>query len=95
PCVGGAGRGTVAGSGEHADARLGRLAIDVFPEATIDRKPARFTAGARIYDRSNRIVPPASLVETVDVLYRLDQAGQITAAWILTADELSAARRRR
>ncbi|MFT3802540.1 MAG: hypothetical protein QM766_15140 [Burkholderiaceae bacterium] len=77
------------------DARLGRLAIGVFPEATIDGKPVRFTAGARIHDRENRIAMPAGLTEPVDVLYRLDQAGQVTAAWILTTDELAAARRRR
>ncbi len=77
-----------------ASAVLGRLEMRVFPEAALDGKPVRLTAGARIHDAENRIVMPATLSGTFDVLVETDSAGQVTRAWILTADELAAAKKR-
>ena len=73
--------------------KLGVLQVSVFPLATIDGNPARFTAGGRIYDTSNRLVIPASLTTAVAVRYELDQAGQISRAWILLPSEIEAALR--
>lgn len=75
-------------------AKLGRLEMRVFPEAVLDGEPARLTAGARIHDAENRIVMPSTLSGTFDVLVETDSAGQIVRAWILTPDELAAARKR-
>lgn len=75
-------------------ARLGRLQIRVFPEATLNDEPVRLAAGARIYDQRNLIVMPASLSGTFDVLVERDGAGHIGRAWILTPEELKAAQAR-
>ncbi|MBW6493229.1 MAG: hypothetical protein K0B16_01510 [Burkholderiaceae bacterium] len=72
---------------------LGWLQVTVFPLATIDGNPARFTAGGRIFDISNRLVIPATLAGSVAVRYELDQGGQIQRAWILLPAEIEAARR--
>ncbi|MFO1300576.1 MAG: hypothetical protein U1F17_09365 [Burkholderiaceae bacterium] len=75
-------------------ARLGRLEIRVFPEATLNGEPMRLAAGARIYDQRNMIVMPASLSGSFDALVERDPVGNVGRVWILTPDELAAAQAR-
>lgn len=75
-------------------ARLGRLEMRIFPEAVLDGETVRLAAAARIHDANNRIVMPASLSGTYDVLVADDASGQIARVWILTPAELAAARER-
>ena len=75
-------------------ARLGRLEIRVFPEATLNGEPVRLAAGARIYDQRNMIVMPASLSGSFDALVERDPVGNLGRVWILTPDELKAAQAR-
>ncbi len=76
-------------------ARLARLELRIFPEAVVDGETVRLAAAARIHDTSNRIVMPASLSGTHDVLLEDDASGQIGRIWILTSEELAAARERK
>ncbi len=75
-------------------ARLVRFEMRIFPEATIDGETVRLAGAARIHDTNNRIVMPASLAGTHDVLVEDDASGQISRVWILTPEELTAARER-
>ncbi|MBW7924502.1 MAG: hypothetical protein H3C59_07130 [Burkholderiaceae bacterium] len=75
-------------------ARLARLEMRIFPEALLDGESVRLAAAARIHDADNRIVMPASLSGTHDVLVENDASGQIGRVWILTPEELAAARER-
>ena len=77
-----------------AKARLARLEMRVFPEATLDGEAVRLAGAARIHDTNNRIVMPASLSGMHDVLVEDDASGQIGRIWILTPEELAAARER-
>lgn len=77
-----------------AAARLGRLEVRVFPEATLNGEPVRLAAGARIYDQRNMIVMPASLSGSFDALVERDPVGNLGRVWILTPDELTAAQAR-
>lgn len=76
------------------NARPGRLEMRIFPEAVLDGKPVRLAAGARIYDTDNRIVMPASLSGTHEVLVDEDASGSIARIWLPTSEELAAARER-
>lgn len=76
-------------------ARLGRFEMRIFPEAVFDGSTVRLAAAARIHDTNNRIVMPASLSGTHDVLVEDDPSGQIGRVWILTPEELAAARERK
>ena len=75
-------------------ARLGRLEMRNFPEATLDDAPVRLGAGARIYDERNMIVMPAALSGVLDVLVERDLVGDIGRVWILSPGELKAAQAR-
>lgn len=75
-------------------ARLARFEMRIFPEALLDGEIVRLAAAARIHDANNRIVMPASLSGTHDVLVENDASGQIGRVWILTPEELAAARER-
>ena len=76
-------------------ARLGRFEMRIFPEAMLDGDTVRLAAAARIHDTNNRIVMPASLSGVHDVLVEDDLTGQVGRVWILTPDELAAARERK
>lgn len=72
--------------------RLGTLEITVFPKALLEGREITMAPGARIKDATNTIVTPASLRGPHPVRYRLDLLGQLSEAWILTPDEVRAAR---
>lgn len=72
--------------------RLGTLEIRIFPRALLEGREITMAPGARIMDATNTIVTPASLRGPQPVRYRLDLLGQVSEAWILTPDEVRAAR---
>ena len=68
-------------------AELGRMAIGVFPEATLDGRPIRLGAGARIRDEHNVIRPPSTVAGERRVAYRRGTMGEINEVWLLTDTE--------
>ena len=79
-----------------ASAVPGKLEPKAFPEALLDGRPVRLSAAARIHDRDNRIVMPASLAGArLDVLYTIGSNGQIDRVWLPSEAELAAAKARR
>ena len=77
-----------------ADARFGEFEIVRYPDATIDGQALRLAAGAQIRDTRNMIVLPASMSGRHLALYRLDPTGQLSRVWLLTPDEVAAAKAR-
>lgn len=78
-----------------ATARLGVLKPGVFPQASLDGKAVTLGAGFRLMDTLNRIVVPASVLGTSQVVaYQTGPIGEVTAAWILTDAERNEIRRR-
>jgi len=69
------------------DARFGKLTDFVHPYAKISGKVLRMGPGARIYNEQNLIIMPAALQKQAKILYRLDNGGELSAIWILTAQE--------
>jgi hypothetical protein len=78
-----------------AQARTGILALGVFPEASLDGKPIRLGAGARVFDRRNLIATPASIKDARHfVAFVTGPQNEIVTAWILTDAEIEALRAR-
>lgn len=78
-----------------ANARLGVLRPGVFPQASLDGKTITLGAGFRLLDTLNRVVVPASVLGTSQVVaYQTGPIGEVTTAWILTDSERSELRRR-
>lgn len=73
---------------------VGRMTVGVFPEGTIEGKPVRFAPGARILNEANLLVVPSTFPANTVVRYRVDSLGLIDAVWILSGDEIAAARAR-
>jgi hypothetical protein len=72
--------------------QLGELIVGTFPEASINGKPARFSASGRLLNESNLIVTPSSVYNrTILVRYELDFEGFINRAWLLNQAELKQA----
>ena len=60
-----------------------------FPNYKIGKTTYRIAAGGRIRDQHKRIVMPASLAsQKADVIYRVDINGQMSAIWLLNAEEI-------
>lgn len=78
-----------------ANARLGILRPGVFPQAVLDGKAITLGPGFRLLDTLNRVVVPASVAGTSQVVaYQSGPVGEVTTAWILTEAERNAIRRR-
>jgi hypothetical protein len=76
-----------------AKTKLGELVIDVFPEASLNGRAARFSASGRLINETNFIVLPSSVYQRkLTVRYELDFEGNIQRAWLLNAAELKIAR---
>lgn len=72
--------------------KLGELTVGVFPEASLNGQPARFSASGRLINLTNMIVLPSSVYQqTVVVRYELDFQGNINRAWLLNPVELKIA----
>jgi hypothetical protein len=79
---------------------LGRLAVGVFPQATVDGRPVVLGPGTRIYDENNMIRPPSTVTGERRVAYVRGTLGEINQVWLLSdaeyraiAARISAARR--
>jgi hypothetical protein len=77
-----------------ATARLADFEMRQYPEILLNGELARMSAGGQIRDAQNRIVMPAGITGTHPVLYERDPSGQVSRIWILTADEVKAAKAR-
>ena len=70
------------------DVVLGRMAVTLPPEVTIDGKPDRLAPGSRIRDLNNMVVLSATLAgKTIPVVYRRDAAGLVHEVWQVTDGE--------
>jgi hypothetical protein len=76
------------------DARFGKLTAFAYPYASIGGKALRMSPGAKIYNEQNLIIMPAAMRQQAKVLYRLDNAGSLSAIWLLTEHEAAAFERR-
>lgn len=76
------------------DARFGKLTAFTYPYASIGGKALRMSPGAKIYNEQNLIIMPAAMRQRAKVLYRLDNAGSLSAIWLLTEHEAAAFERR-
>ncbi len=70
-----------------ADAKRGTLSHVQDMVVEIDGARARLAPGAQIRDGDNRVVLPIAVPPRSLVKYRLDGAGQVRQAWILTPQE--------
>lgn len=58
------------------------------PIIQVDGKPDRFSPGARIRDRDNRLVLTGTLAgKTLYTVYKRDAAGLVHEVWLLDAEE--------
>jgi hypothetical protein len=70
------------------EALRGEMTVKQPPYLEMDERVTRLSPGARVLDENNRLVRPASLLNReITVNYLLDRRGQVTQAWILTAEE--------
>jgi hypothetical protein len=72
------------------DARYGKLTEFAYPYAKIGGKVLHMSPGAKIYNQQNLIILPAAMRAPANVLFKLDTTGQLSAIWILTAQEAAA-----
>jgi hypothetical protein len=72
-----------------ADVKPAILAVSATPPIiAIDGVADRLSPGARIRDRNNMLVLPASLAnQTLYTVYRRDGVGLVHEVWLLNADE--------
>src|SRR5688572_28627223 len=56
----------------------------------LNGQPVDLAPGAQIRDADNRLILPASLMETTSVRYLLDGTGKVHQAWILSPQEKAA-----
>lgn len=76
-----------------ATSKLGVFAPDVFPQARIDGIAVMLSASARIFDRSNFLVLPQTLMGgQYRVRYTVDLEGRPDRLWLLTEAESADAR---
>lgn len=70
------------------EAWRGEMTVKQPPYVEMDDRVTRLSPGARVLDEDNRVLRPASLVgRALTVNYLVDRRGQVTQAWVLTADE--------
>ena len=72
------------------DAHYGKLTEFSHPYAKIAGKVLHMSPGAKIYNEQNLIILPVAMRAPARVLFRLDNAGELSAIWILTAQEATA-----
>jgi hypothetical protein len=62
---------------------------------TVSKKPMQLAAGATIRNQRNLIIVPVAIPgEGAWAAFTLDREGQISQVWLLTPEELAAARKR-
>jgi hypothetical protein len=70
-----------------ADARVGKIRHLQEMIVQIDGKQARLSRGAQVRDAHNRILMPTAIPADSLVKYTLNAQGDVSAVWILTAQE--------
>ncbi len=76
-------------------AKLAKLKLGVFPEAELDDRKITLGPGARIFNRDNMLVVPASLIDVTSVVaYVTGSLGEIVTVWILNDAEVKQIRAR-
>ena len=76
-------------------AKLAKLKLGVFPEAELDGRKVTLGPGARIFNRDNMLVVPASLMDVTSVVaYVTGSLGEIVTVWILNDAEVKQIRAR-
>src|SRR5262245_14421855 len=69
------------------DAKRGHITHLQGNYVSLDGKPIRLAPGGQIRGQTNMIILPMALPPDSLVKYKLDQNGDISAAWILTTEE--------
>jgi hypothetical protein len=70
------------------DARRATLNWHHYPQYRIGSTTYHLAAGGHIFNEKNLIIMPASLQrQQVEVMYRTDGTGQLSAIWLLTPEE--------
>lgn len=76
-------------------ARLATLKLGVFPDAELDGRPIKLGPGARIFNRDNMLVIPASLKGVTSVVaYVTGSLGEVVTVWVLNDAEAKQLRAR-
>jgi hypothetical protein len=74
----------------QSNALRGELVVTTPPEALLNGKPVRLSAGARIRNTLNMVQLSGTLLgQTLAVNYTIDGAGELRDVWILTDAELA------
>ena len=69
------------------DARRGTITEHQYPHYKIDSSTYRIAAGGRIINQKNMIIMPVSFYGKAEVMYRLDNRGDLSVIWLLTREE--------
>lgn len=73
-----------------ATALRGSIELHQAPQLVLNGKPARLSAGARIFGQDNLLKMPATLIgQKMAVHYTIDGQGFVREVWILTEAELA------
>ncbi len=79
---------TLAARDFPQQAKRGTITSHQYPHYRIGSTTYRLASGGRIFNEQNLIVMPASLQRRqVEVMYRLDFRGELSAIWLLTPEE--------
>ena len=78
-----------------ANAKLGHIRHVEAMAVTVSKKPMQLAAGATIRNQRNLIIVPVAIPsEGAWAAFTLDRSGQISQVWLLTPEEIAAARKR-
>jgi len=69
------------------DARLGTMSHVIETTMSVDGQRMKLAPGASIRSQQNLVIVPSALPPGSLVKYQVDKAGEITGAWVLTAEE--------
>jgi len=69
------------------NAKRGTITEHQYPIYKIDSEIYRIAAGGRILNQQNLIIMPASFHGPAEVMYRLDNRGELSVIWLLTREE--------
>jgi hypothetical protein len=69
------------------DAHFGEITRFAYPLVRIADRTFHMAPGAKIYNQQNLIIMPAAMPPRAKVLFKLDTAGELSAVWLLTAEE--------
>lgn len=69
------------------NAKRGTITAHQYPHYQIDASNYRIAVGGRIFNQHNLIIMPASLRGKAEVMYQLDNKGELSAIWLLTREE--------